>query len=99
MPLLDNDASEVLVSVRPEAVSLAVTAGEAPGDGSGTPATVRQVLYHGQATHVYAVLDNGEPLVAFLPNRHGEKAPSAFAPGGRVWASWPPESSWVVADT
>jgi putative spermidine/putrescine transport system ATP-binding protein len=99
VPLLDNDATEVLVSVRPEAVSLSVMAGEALGVGSGTPATVRQVLYRGQATHVHAVLDNGEPLVAFLPNRHGEKAPAAFAPGGRVWASWLPESSWVVADT
>jgi hypothetical protein len=44
-------------------------------------------------------LDDGEPFVAFLPNRHGETAGQAFAVGEKVWASWSPQSNWLVSDS
>jgi hypothetical protein len=43
-------------------------------------------------------LSDGEPLLAFLPNRQGERVFSGIGPGDQVFASWLPESNWVVAD-
>jgi len=94
----DGETKEVLISVRPEAVSLAALEERAQHGGSGLPATVQQVVYRGQATHVHMTLDDGAPLLAFLPNRQGEKAKEDFSPGNRVWASWPSSSNWPVAD-
>jgi TOBE domain len=59
---------------------------------------VKQVVYRGQATHVHMALDDGAPFLAFLPNPHALEARSTFSVGNRVWASWPPESNWAVAD-
>jgi putative spermidine/putrescine transport system ATP-binding protein len=89
---------DVLISVRPEAVSLSVLKCSEDGPRSGTPATVQQVVYRGQATHVHMVLDDGAPFLAFLPNRQGMRAKFIFAVGDRVWASWSPESTWAIAD-
>jgi len=60
---------------------------------------VQQVVYKGQATHVHLRLDDGEPFVAFLPNRQGEAVSRSFATGDKVWASWSPQSNWLVADS
>jgi ABC-type Fe3+/spermidine/putrescine transport system ATPase subunit len=92
----EGEVKEVLISVRPEAVSLAALDESTHIGGSGLPATVQQVVYRGQTTHVHMTLDDGGPLLAFLPNRQGEKANEAFSPGNRVWASWPSESNWPV---
>jgi hypothetical protein len=43
-------------------------------------------------------LDDGAPFLAFLPNRQAMQTRSTFSVGDRVWASWPPESNWAVAD-
>jgi hypothetical protein len=43
-------------------------------------------------------LDDGTPFLAFLPNPQAMPASSALSIGDRVWASWPPESNWAVAD-
>jgi len=94
----EDGRKDVLVSVRPEAVSLHPLEGDALPSESGTPATVEQIVYRGQATHVHMALDDGAPFLAFLPNRQGAQARSAFAVGDKVWASWSPESNWAVAD-
>ena len=98
VPSVQDARQDLLISVRPEAVSLNVLAEGAPVPGSGTPATVQQVVYRGQATHVHMALDDGAPFLAFLPNRQGIQANSPFTIGDRVWASWSPESNWAVAD-
>ncbi len=93
VPGSDDTRKDVLVSVRPEAIDLG-----APAEG-GVAATVRQIVYRGQTTHVRLTLDDGDPLLAFLPNRVGQEgAARTFAVGDRISASWAPHSSWLVAD-
>jgi spermidine/putrescine ABC transporter ATP-binding subunit len=99
VPWPDDGRRDVLISVRPEAVGLAPLDEAASAAAEGTPATVHQIVYRGQATHVHLRLDDGEPFVAFLPNRQGETAGQAFAVGDRVWASWSPQSNWLVSDS
>jgi putative spermidine/putrescine transport system ATP-binding protein len=97
VPWPDDGRKDVLISVRPEAVGLTTLDRTAPEEGA--PATVRQIVYRGQTTHVHMRLEDGEPFVAFLPNRQGETAGQAFAVGDRVWASWAPQSNWLVSDS
>jgi spermidine/putrescine ABC transporter ATP-binding subunit len=99
VPPSRENRRDVLVSVRPETVMLTVLEDSASAAQSGTPATVQQIVYKGQATHVHMALDDGAPFVAFLPNRQGRQASSSFSVGDRVWASWSPDSSWAVADS
>ncbi len=99
VPWADDGRKDVLISVRPEAVGLSPIDEAAPDALGGTTATVQQVVYKGQATHVHLRLDDGEPFVAFLPNRQGESAGQSFAVGEKVWASWSPQSNWLVADS
>jgi putative spermidine/putrescine transport system ATP-binding protein len=96
-PHTQDGRQDVLISVRPEAVSLGGPDDGASAEG-GTPATVAQVVYRGQATHVHMKLDDGQAFVAFLPNRLGERSGPAFAAGDRIRASWPSEANWLVAD-
>ncbi len=91
LPSPANDQKEVLVSVRPEAISLSA-------EERGTPATILQIVYRGQATHVHMALDDGTPFLAFLPNRDGKPVRSAFSTGDRIWASWSPDSNWAVSE-
>jgi putative spermidine/putrescine transport system ATP-binding protein len=98
LPRTKDLQNNLLISVRPEAINLS---GALPGkaaSANGTPATVQQVVYRGQTTHVHMKLGDGEPLLAFLPNRQGERVFSGIGPGDQVFASWLPESNWVVAD-
>ncbi|MBS0517092.1 MAG: ABC transporter ATP-binding protein [Proteobacteria bacterium] len=97
VPWPDDGRREVLISVRPEAVALAPLA-EGAMPEIGVPATVQQVVYRGQTTHVHMQLADGEPFVAFLPNRVGESAGQSFAAGDKVSASWSPQSNWLVSD-
>ena len=99
MPSSSDGRDDVLISVRPEAVGLLPLDEAVPGALGGTSATVQQVVYKGQATHVHLRLDDGEPFVAFLPNRQGEAVSRSFAAGDKVWASWSPQSNWLVADS
>ena len=98
VPSSDGGRGEILISVRPEAVGLRRLAEKQSAPESGTPATVQQIVYRGQTTHVHMRLDDGEPFVAFLPNRRGEQA-ETFSAGEKVWASWSPQSNWPVADS
>jgi putative spermidine/putrescine transport system ATP-binding protein len=95
----DDGRKDVLISVRPEAVGLAPLDTTASVPKQGAPATVQQIVYRGQTTHVHMRLDDGEPFVAFLANRHGETAGQAFTAGEKVWASWSPQSNWLVSDS
>jgi putative spermidine/putrescine transport system ATP-binding protein len=99
VPWPDDGRKDVLISVRPEAVGLATLDETASAPEEGAPATVQQIVYRGQTTHVHVRLDDGEPLVAFLPNRQDETAGQPFAVGDRVRASWPPQSNWLVSDS
>ena len=66
---------------------------------AATPATVEQVVYRGQVTHLYMRLDDGEPLVAYLANRDGAAPDGArLNVGERVMAHWPASANKVVLD-
>ena len=99
LPRSTDQQEDLLISVRPEAINLSAAAPGQDAAANGTPATVQQIVYRGQTTHVHLRLDDGEPLLAFVPNRQGERIVSAFEVGDRVVATWLPESNWVVADT
>jgi spermidine/putrescine ABC transporter ATP-binding subunit len=99
VPWPDDGRADVLISVRPEAVALAAFDGTTSAPEDGAPATVQQIVYRGQTTHVHMQLADGEPFVAFLPNRQGETAGQVFTVGDKVWASWPSKANWLVADS
>ena len=89
--------SEVLVAVRPEAIS--VRPGAPPFDAANAaPATVEQIIYRGSLTHLFLRLDDGAPMLAFHQNRAGERAPPDLAVGGRVTAHWTEENNHLVVD-
>jgi putative spermidine/putrescine transport system ATP-binding protein len=98
LPSAQGEGRDVLVSVRPEAVELSGSEGGALESKIGIPATVQQIVYKGQATHVHMTLEEGDPFIAFLPNRQGMRRNCAFSVGDRVWASWSPDSTWEVTD-
>ena len=84
----------VLVTVRPENVSLAREAGE-----SGVRATVTSIVYHGAMTHVHLVTGSADavvPMVAHLPNRSTNN--TGWQCGERVCCRWDEESTIVLAD-
>ncbi len=91
-------ATDVLLTVRPEAVELAPAGPESASPANGTTATVEQVVYRGQITHFHLRLADGERLLAYVPNRSGDMAPLSLPVGIRVHATWSPESARVVAD-
>jgi len=99
VPWPDDGRKDVLISVRPEAVGLAILDEAASASEEGAPATVQQIVYRGQTTHVHMRLADGEPFVAFLPNRQGEAASQSLTVGDRVFASWSAKSNWLVADS
>ncbi|RVT96320.1 ABC transporter ATP-binding protein [Rhodovarius crocodyli] len=96
--LLPTETQEApLVAVRPEAIAIGPADGPLPGNG--TPATVEQVVYRGQMTHLYMRLDDGEPLLAYLANRDGAAPDGAgMRVGERVMAHWPASANKVVRD-
>ncbi len=89
-----RSGDRVLVTVRPENVSLAREAGD-----MGVRANVASVVYHGATTHVHLVAgpaDAGAPMVAHLPNRSGGDA--EWQRGETVYCRWSEESTIVLAD-
>jgi putative spermidine/putrescine transport system ATP-binding protein/spermidine/putrescine transport system ATP-binding protein len=89
-----SPGERVLVTVRPENVSLARDAGD-----FGVRASVSSVVYHGATTHVHleaSVADGVAPMVAHLPNRAGGDA--EWKRGETVHCRWREASTIVLAD-
>jgi putative spermidine/putrescine transport system ATP-binding protein/spermidine/putrescine transport system ATP-binding protein len=91
-------AGEVMVALRPEAISVQPFTGDHDTAVNATPATIEQIIYRGSLTHLYLRMDDGAPLLAFHQNRAGERAPADLSPGGRVIARWTEENNHLVAD-
>ncbi|MBV9828614.1 MAG: ABC transporter ATP-binding protein [Alphaproteobacteria bacterium] len=89
--------SEVTLALRPEAVTIEVTAADAEAARNAAAAQVEQVIYHGFATHFHLRLRDGAPLIAFEQNRD-RSAPQGIAPGSYVVARWAADSARVVRD-
>ena len=86
-----SSGAEVTFAVRPEKVLLA--AASAP-IGAGIEGTIRQVTYHGEASRIVLLLNNGETVVALEKNdrRSGDRSV-----GSKVRAHWAPEDMKVFA--
>jgi spermidine/putrescine ABC transporter ATP-binding subunit len=98
VPTAANVVGEVLVAVRPEAISVHPL-GEDGAAPNGTPAVIEQIIYRGSLTHLYLRLTDGEPLLAFHQNRAGERAPPELAVGAQVMARWTEENNHLVNDS
>lgn len=71
------------LAIRPERVKVR------PPGGPGLPATIREVVYRGAATHVF-MDSGGVPLVSVLQNE--TSSASGWSPGGAVSVEFEPES-------
>ena len=78
------------LAARPERVAIG------PIGASGLPATVREVVYRGAATHLF-MESKGLPLIAFLQNDTG--ASSGWQPGQAVSVDFEPDSVVVLDRT
>lgn len=75
------------LAIRPERVKIR------PAGGPGLPATIREVVYRGAATHVF-MDSGGVPLASVLQNE--TSSASGWSPGGSVSVEFEPESVVVL---
>jgi putative spermidine/putrescine transport system ATP-binding protein len=93
---LTTDAAHLMVTVRPEAVSVQPFDSAADMSGANTaPALVEQVVYRGFMLHYYMRLDSGEPVIAYRQNQT-EGMGVVCAAGDRVRLSWNSASNHVI---
>ncbi|MEO8345642.1 MAG: ABC transporter ATP-binding protein [Betaproteobacteria bacterium] len=85
----------ILVTVRPENMSLSRGDVSSGNVSSGISAIVTSVVYHGATTHVYMAAGE-EPLVAHLPNRASDDL--RLTEGDSLRCSWSEESTIMLAD-
>ncbi len=90
-------ADAVTFIVRPEAVTLQPQDCAAPAD-NWTQAKIEEVIYRGQVTHIRMRRNNGQPLLAYVPNRTGGKMDNTFLPGNAVIASWHTDGAHLLPD-
>ena len=88
---------KVVVTVRPEAVSVSPLTGDAAErSANSTVARVEQVVYRGFMLHYYLRLDNGEPMIAYRQTQSEGFTSAVSAAGDRVRLSWNNDSNHVI---
>jgi putative spermidine/putrescine transport system ATP-binding protein len=90
-------SDEVLVALRPEAVTVSPANTPRGDDSNSVAGIVEQVIYRGFVSHTYLRLGDGETLIAFQSNRPGSDG-GAPAVGTQVRAHWTAASNRVVRD-
>lgn len=98
LPSVDAPEGDVLICVRPEAIVLSRALQSGNEVDNGADATIEQIAYRGQVTHVHLRLDDGEPLLGFLPNPSAAPNLDKLSIGDRVSAAWKSNNNCVVAD-
>jgi spermidine/putrescine ABC transporter ATP-binding subunit len=88
----------VIVTIRPEAISVQPLPAQGVADANRVPATVDQVIYRGSLTHLHLRLDDGTRLLAYHKDRAVAPACAELAPGDRVLAMWAKASNHIVRD-
>lgn len=88
--------NDVIVTVRPEAVS--VSPYEEGGDPrpNSTIALVDQVVYRGFMLHYYLRLENGEQMIAYRQSQAEGFGSEASVAGDRVRLSWSRDSNHII---
>ncbi|WP_409076548.1 ABC transporter ATP-binding protein (plasmid) [Pantoea sp. C3] len=83
--------------VRPEAVVIRPKGTQEETD-NWTNAVIEDVIYRGQVTHIKMRRNNGQPFLAYLPNRTGGKMEDDLQPGNTITASWHTEGAHLLPD-
>ena len=92
-----DGSSDILLALRPEAVSIAPYDGGTSSDNNSVVGVVEQVVYRGFVSHTYLRTGDGETVVAFQSNRPGS-GDGALVVGAKVRAHWSAASNRVVRD-
>ncbi len=88
---------KVIVTVRPEAVTVAPLVGEGQAVGPNAAiATVEQVVYRGFMLHYYLRLAGGEPMIAYRQTQAEGFGNVVSAAGDRVLLSWAGDANHVI---
>ncbi|MFB9949038.1 ABC transporter ATP-binding protein [Rhizobium puerariae] len=88
---------KVVVTVRPEAVSVSPLAGDAgESRANSTPALVEQVVYRGFMLHYYLRLDNGDRMIAYRQTQTEGFGNAVSSAGDRVRLSWHGDSNHLI---
>ncbi len=97
---VDNMESEhtdkVIVTVRPEAISVSPLGGDSEARPNSTTALVDQVVYRGFMLHYYLRLENGEQMIAYRQTQSEGFTSAVSATGDRVRLSWNKDSNHVI---
>ncbi|PWC21876.1 polyamine ABC transporter ATP-binding protein [Brenneria roseae subsp. roseae] len=90
-------AEQVMVTVRPEAISIRPLSDEAHVSGVNcAKAEVTQVVYRGYMLHYTLRLEGGEEMIAWRQTQ-GENAGGIYPVGTKVRLDWHTESNHVIA--
>jgi spermidine/putrescine ABC transporter ATP-binding subunit len=91
-------SGSVIVTIRPEAISVQTLPAHGVSDANQLPATVEQIIYRGSLTHLHLRLDDGGTLLAYHKHRAAGSACPELTPGARVLAMCAKESNHIVSD-
>ena len=93
---LPAPATEVMVSIRPEAIVVERVGQGASVEGpNGVAARVDQAIYRGFVSHYYLKTKSGEQIIAFEQNQ-SQRAGLRYAVGEEVVARWDSSSNHVI---
>jgi putative spermidine/putrescine transport system ATP-binding protein len=92
-------SGDLLLSVRPESINLRTSSrNEMPGVNE-VSATIEQVLFRGQITHVHMKMSDGTLLLSNQSSLSNSALLPSLSSGAEVIASWPAESGRIVLDS
>jgi putative spermidine/putrescine transport system ATP-binding protein len=93
---LPASASDVLVSIRPEAIIIEKAGQDAAAERpNGVSARVDQAIYRGFVSHYYLKTRSGEQIIAFEQNQ-SQQAGLRYTVGDEVVARWDSSSNHVI---
>jgi spermidine/putrescine ABC transporter ATP-binding subunit len=92
-----QERSELLLSIRPESINLRAAGDDAPAMNELT-ATIEQVVFRGQTTHVHMRMSDGTSLLSNQSGLGLSRLPN-LASGTQVVAGWAADSGRIVLDS
>jgi len=91
------ERGDLLLSIRPESINLRAAGDDAPAMNEVT-ATIEQVVFRGQTTHVHLKLSDGTSLLSNQSGLGLSRLPN-LASGTQVIAGWAADSGRIVLDS
>ena len=93
---IPQSASDVMVSIRPEAIVVEKPVQETAARANSVAARVDQAIYRGFVSHYYLKTRSGEQIIVFEQNQ-SQHAGLRYAVGDEVVARWESPSNHVIA--